>query len=250
MSILSAIVTDVPIGHLTVPGLMDEQGEFYIEAGYLAQLIRWEVADIESFLNACIGSYNKVLNLDGVQVSAVSLDALPTFFGLAENPKSHDLLEMVDVLQALAFRQLFFDAFNPYIHPVTKKFKKGHGKYPNNISPPKESSPLVGNTASSPKKVPLYVYLITDRTHDICKIGISWNPSERLRGLQSGYPFPLTLEQKMKTTSALVFEKWIHAKFDTAKVSGEWFTLSLIEPFKLRSLAKEWMATTGSNNAA
>lgn len=80
------------------------------------------------------------------------------------------------------------------------------------------------------------VYLIgpTQRGHtNTVKIGVSDNPKKRLQALQTGHPLPLFLFyagvvfscDTNKPVEALPLERYLHCKYFSNRLKGEWFRL-------------------------
>lgn len=115
MSILSAIVTDVPIGHLTVPGLMAEDNGFYVGVPQVTE--QFQIAtgqasrDIKALL--CNGfQFDKLKTpLNPKAINAIPLDKFEVLIlelALRGNPTAIDFSRM---LIGLSLHQLFADAF-------------------------------------------------------------------------------------------------------------------------------------------
>jgi hypothetical protein len=71
-----------------------------------------------------------------------------------------------------------------------------------------------------------YVYFIHCPDADAVKIGLAWNPRERLRQIQSGNPLQLKLIFVIETESskdAVAFEAMCHRAFEPWRIRGEWF---------------------------
>lgn len=69
-----------------------------------------------------------------------------------------------------------------------------------------------------------YVYVIKNK--DRCKVGVSGDPSRRLKQLQTSNPDKLTLASSVLMSSkqqAYYIESYIHDKFKRYKIRGEWF---------------------------
>ena len=70
-----------------------------------------------------------------------------------------------------------------------------------------------------------YVYIIECKLH--YKIGLSDDPDRRLRELQTGCPFPLTIRYRLGfecRKEAAFVEKWLHQKLSGQRGIGEWFS--------------------------
>ena len=81
------------------------------------------------------------------------------------------------------------------------------------------------------------IYLIHCKVINLYKIGISINPRKRLKQLQTGTPYELSILYLHESECAYKIEKILHNKFASKKVAenfrfdferliGEWFELS------------------------
>jgi len=68
-----------------------------------------------------------------------------------------------------------------------------------------------------------YVYFFVNEKYKFCKIGYSINPSERLRAIQTGCPFELTIAGIIKGDYSN--ERDFHSVFKHLRTYGEWFKL-------------------------
>ena len=73
-----------------------------------------------------------------------------------------------------------------------------------------------------------YVYLI-QADNGLTKIGNSENPEERLSQLQQNSPCQLNLYYCQFVKNSKHLEKFLHVKFASKRVRGEWFNLSADE---------------------
>lgn len=71
-----------------------------------------------------------------------------------------------------------------------------------------------------------YLYLIRCSNSNFYKVGSSENPEDRLRKLQVGCPYPLSLIYKHPFKKAHKIEKFLHKKYSDKRKTGEWFELS------------------------
>ena len=80
-----------------------------------------------------------------------------------------------------------------------------------------------------------YIYVINIENTDIYKIGISkYHPSLRIKQIQTGNPFKLSIQKFYLTDKANLLEKILHRRFASKKVieddflalKGEWFKLT------------------------
>lgn len=75
----------------------------------------------------------------------------------------------------------------------------------------------------------MYVYLIQNLETSRYKIGVSKNPSKRLKQLQTGSGEELKLVHTFETNNARKIESALHRIYMQHKTMGEWFDLSLSE---------------------
>ncbi len=85
--------------------------------------------------------------------------------------------------------------------------------------------------ASGPKLSARYVYVIarTDRRGrpvGPTKIGITKDPRQRLRTLQTANPRPLVLCKTFRVLRAAELEREVHRRLSRFRMKGEWFALS------------------------
>lgn len=66
-----------------------------------------------------------------------------------------------------------------------------------------------------------FVYFVINEKHEFCKIGYSIDPQKRLKGIQTGCPFPVFIKKVIGGTPSL--EKKFHKHFQRQRSSGEWF---------------------------
>lgn len=80
------------------------------------------------------------------------------------------------------------------------------------------------------------IYVITqgDANDFKAKIGISNNPDERIKTLQTGTPKDLSLDFKFPVPNDKELEKYLHETFEGRRVNGEWFdfTDKKTDPFE------------------
>lgn len=69
-----------------------------------------------------------------------------------------------------------------------------------------------------------YLYIIGNEVENICKIGISGNPSKRLKQLQTGCPYKLTI---LAVVGSFDYEseKNLHNRYKDYRLNGEWFRI-------------------------
>lgn len=73
-----------------------------------------------------------------------------------------------------------------------------------------------------------YIYIIGTNQPPY-KIGITINPEQRLRSLQTGFPYPLKILylEKCLINEYKQLEKEIHNTLSYKRTKGEWFNLDL-----------------------
>ena len=69
------------------------------------------------------------------------------------------------------------------------------------------------------------VYFIGNTDYELVKIGFSSEPEKRVKQLQTGCPFPITILHTEVGTPKN--ESELHRRFSKHRVNGEWFKLSL-----------------------
>lgn len=65
------------------------------------------------------------------------------------------------------------------------------------------------------------------RANDYFKIGISENPEERIKQLQTGNPEPVDLYAEFEAEDAAKCESRLHKRFEGFRIQGEWFKLDV-----------------------
>ena len=75
------------------------------------------------------------------------------------------------------------------------------------------------------------IYVIGEADGTMMKIGISADPSTRLRQLQTGYPRPLVVHycDELDAYRARIIEGFIHSTIGYKRTKGEWFEVSAQE---------------------
>ena len=68
-----------------------------------------------------------------------------------------------------------------------------------------------------------FVYFIGNSEKNICKIGFSYSPNQRLIELQTGNPFPLFVFKTVK--GDMEMEKTFHFLYRQYRTRGEWFKI-------------------------
>jgi hypothetical protein len=93
------------------------------------------------------------------------------------------------------------------------------------------------------------VYVIQHGDQDICKIGVSVNPSERLAQLQTANPMVLSLIASFpfdKMETALLVEQLLHNQFQYRCLRGEWFGVHPFEVVHAYQLLKNTLDAVGN----
>jgi hypothetical protein len=68
-----------------------------------------------------------------------------------------------------------------------------------------------------------YVYVVRCSETNARKIGIARDPVMRLRGMQTGAPYPLELVGAIEVESPVMVEMVLHERFGALRIHGEWF---------------------------
>lgn len=68
-----------------------------------------------------------------------------------------------------------------------------------------------------------YIYIIGSLADGVCKIGFSRNPKNRLKELQTGCPYKLTIFFMVEGN--IPTEKKLHKKYSEYSTHGEWFRI-------------------------
>lgn len=69
------------------------------------------------------------------------------------------------------------------------------------------------------------------------KIGRTENLPKRMKSLQVGNPFPMTLAHVIFTEEYIKVEQALHSIFEHSRTSNEWFSLSLRDLATVRSMS-------------
>lgn len=83
---------------------------------------------------------------------------------------------------------------------------------------------------------PTFLYVIGDKERAVCKIGISANPYERLKNLQTGYPWNLDIWLELMIDAPEKVEKILHTRFAEFRLNGEWFDAIVFKKLDLNEL--------------
>lgn len=68
------------------------------------------------------------------------------------------------------------------------------------------------------------VYIIGNIEKGVCKIGYSKNPHKRIKSIQTGCPYPISILKYYKGIG-LREERLLHKKYSKYKLQGEWFEI-------------------------
>jgi len=74
------------------------------------------------------------------------------------------------------------------------------------------------------------IYCIEQDGGKPVKIGRSQTPQDRLRALQTGSPAPLHIVWATTVADSAAAEKWLHDRFATQRLDGEWFAMQAPTP--------------------
>lgn len=80
---------------------------------------------------------------------------------------------------------------------------------------------------------PTFLYIIGDKERNVCKIGISGDPHERLKSIQTGYPWRLDIWLELAINNPERIEKILHTRFGEYRLNGEWFDAAVFKKLDL-----------------
>lgn len=83
------------------------------------------------------------------------------------------------------------------------------------------------------------VYIIQKLTDCTFKIGVSKNPKQRLKNVQTGNDGKLKLLATYPTEYAHKVETTLHNQFSHCKRNGEWYDISLVEALSFEEKCKQ-----------
>lgn len=75
------------------------------------------------------------------------------------------------------------------------------------------------------REEPSRVYFIRGDKTNSFKIGISSNPRNRLKTMQTGSPVKLLLTRDIEVLNPVEIERLLHKEFAKYKIHGEWFSM-------------------------
>lgn len=115
MSILTATVTDVPIGHLTIEGLMDENGAFYVGVPQIVERFQFAKDQASRDLKSLLGKgfqFDKLkTKLHPKAVNTIPIDRFEELLFELALKGNKEAIAFSRMLIGLSLRQLFSDAF-------------------------------------------------------------------------------------------------------------------------------------------
>jgi hypothetical protein len=79
------------------------------------------------------------------------------------------------------------------------------------------------------------IYIIECQKHGVCKIGVSDDPAKRLKSIQTGYPWPLSIRTIIESANAFAEESTIHRTYQRWRLEGEWFDICVAVDIEKRS---------------
>ena len=83
------------------------------------------------------------------------------------------------------------------------------------------------------------VYIIQKLSDSTFKIGVSKNPKQRLKAIQTGNEGELKLLATYPSQYAHKIESILHRTYLHAKQRGEWVDISLVEAYKFEEMCKK-----------
>lgn len=84
------------------------------------------------------------------------------------------------------------------------------------------------------------IYVVKVNDQQLFKIGITQNVKRRVYQLQTANPFIVKLLFSSVSTSALLIETYLHKRYKSKNVSGEWFTLSESDLIEMQDIIANW----------
>ena len=92
------------------------------------------------------------------------------------------------------------------------------------------------------RNIPRAKHLYVVSCGGLIKIGATTNVGRRLRALQVGSPFTVTLERMWDVPEDRVFriEAWVHRRLSEHRVRGEWFKIDLSIIDEIEPEVFEW----------
>jgi len=237
-TILTAMVAPVSMGHLDIEGLLAEDGRFFVGIPQVAIFCGFEECvslDLVQFL----GIKTTRLTTDHqAEVEAIGLEGFESVLIAAEKIGNEDVAFFRECLVGLSLKQLFHDSLKPWKNPTTGKIRANNPfiskESPSEIFQRNQEERRIEEQKQKQKAV--YLYLIADPDRNVCKIGVSTNPKERLRNLQTAYPFPLSLQQTERVSKPFYIERLVHKHLSDHALSGEWFVFSPLKESSLKQI--------------
>jgi hypothetical protein len=117
-SIITATVALVPVGHLTIEGLMDEEGKYYVAVTQFNQLISFSASnntisrDLKRLLGESFSPSKAKTNLYKQLINVFSIEQFELALTKLDRLGNQKAQEFRDQLVGLSLHQLFSDAFS------------------------------------------------------------------------------------------------------------------------------------------
>ena len=143
--------------------------------------------------------------------------------GWLENKSTQKQLTLISLLLGLPEKRLY------------EVFQGGNGRG-GVWAHPKLLDSFVEFLGKPANSKPSFLYVIGDRERKVCKIGISANPYERLKRLQTGYPWTLDIWLELMIDAPEKVEKILHTRFADFRLNGEWFDAVVFKQLDLNEL--------------
>lgn len=91
-----------------------------------------------------------------------------------------------------------------------------------------------------------FLYLIRDEFTGYIKIGISLNPTKRIKELQTGNSNTLTLIYTIQTEYYISLESTLHRHYKHLNIINEWFDLTITELNEIESIIQKYIISLKS----
>ena len=201
--------------------------------------------------------YRSVFEVNGVEItiraqrskdSKRETDRLVAFYSKHLAEFGNDIVMKDDIEKAKKYERRFFDLRGDMgellsaLEATDKAYKKARQSYKEIMvlvsdDVGEEEEPQTTEKKKERKTGPCELYFISDKQHDVVKIGISKDPEKRAKHLQTACGFPLEITNRtlfQTEREARDAEAFLHNKYSWARIqpdvteSCEWFNGEII----------------------